>query len=1541
MPAIQAHRPLTAWPWHFLSIYLPSICVGLVFAISPAHASAQPAVVEVSAREAADDLEDAAVLEYLPGLVGRYQLDAQTLTRLDADIHFVGSQNANDLQFAIDDRFPYPPFHLQRNGVKWSGVTWSGAIDSNETGAYRLSAFVSGRFQLSINGKLVLEGDTTTPQWFHASQPIELAFGKHPLNVEFARNSGSPGTTGSGNNNGSSPAIGLYWSGPGFGLEPITAKHLFHRQADTPEESHTRGLMLSRGLRCNACHQFERRSDRTDPLRGERELTTDADVSLLSAPALTHVADNLRPSWLVERLMESPKADAASLSNSRMPHFALHRNDAAAISAALFEVSEQSAAPVFRTEADAQIGKILFASKGCVACHQSVQDNSQADSIEDESLPGIALRNPAEELFSGGDLSQIAVKRSRAFFIRWLADPASVNQQHRMPIFDLTLNERHDLAAYLTTLGADESRNDTRAAGDSRRGMGLIEQHRCGACHALPGALVQAQAARAKSQLSGASDWTSGCLSAPQPQQKLPGFQLSPSDRQALRRYLTDPLTLVAPENAQQLIAENNCLACHARGLEPGISQHLAHLVSELPELAPRLAAAVPPSLTSVGDKLHARALEDAIIRTHAPRRPWLDVQMPKFKLSKEQVQRIVGGLISQDRIPDQGAATLNLQAHVAAETGDHDTNKAEEKTSTHHELNALDDQSVALLAGRLVTAEGFGCQSCHQIGDSLPLNVALNAQGSDLTQLGGRIRASWFQRWVRNPARIVPRMEMPAIQVATPGLLHDSLDQQLEALWRVLNASDFQPPKANPVRIVRQRNDMDQPAPAHVLTDVLETPERTYLRPLIFGLSNRHNLLFDLERGQLAQWWIGDTAHQHTRGKSWLWNAGAAALVSQEFLERFKIEDEQGRVFEPTVNRQVAIEFDSVAHRGQGILWRGTVHLAAYPQENNVLENEVHENNKHANELYAHDSQPDDPFRRILTIAQELTMDPAGGLNVTTQLTGLEPGDKVQIESSGAFVADAQSLRYQFDLLNSVEFASVSGAIKKTQGGDLALTPFDEAGEVGWSSAYRSQLPPDRIPTPQRQALDTLAESLDCVPGFAGLKLPLPSNEMPIALAWGTNTALYVGSLKGNVLRAVDSDEDGELDQYERISDVFPTPYGLHANPDGSVDALTKFGLIRLRQNGTSDPIWDTQVIADGWGYTSDYHDWAVGLRQDRHGNYWMTLPCQQDKRSAVAAHWRGHALKLIPNSDSQARRLFRIESFAAGLRFPMGIALNKSDELFASDNQGNYNPFNELNHLRAGKRYGFINQQENQPGFNPPLEAPAVNLPHPWTRSVNGICFLNTPESLEGTQAAPHFGPFEGHLLGCEMNGRSLIRMSLQKVGETYQGAAYPFSRTVVDGEPTFEGPIVCEISPSGDIYVGNLKDSGWGGGHNTGSIVRLKPTGRYPLGIAEVRATPSGFEVDFTQPIDASKGSDPQNYLLRSYQRLSTPAYGGDDQAERTEVVQEVVLSGDRRSVALYVGDLREGFVYELNVAAVGVTDQAIFPSQAHYTLRHIPH
>src|SRR5690606_17448430 len=98
-----------------------------------------------------------------------------------------------------------------------------------------------------------------------------------------------------------------------------------------------------------------------------------------------------------------------------------------------------------------------------------------------------------------------------------------------------------------------------------------------------------------------------------------------------------------------------------------------------------------------------------------------------------------------------------------------------------------------------------------------------------------------------------------------------------------------------------------------------------------------------------------------------------------------------------------------------------------------------------------------------------------------------------------------------------------------------------------------------------------------------------------------------------------------------------------------------------------------------------------------------------------------------------------------------------------------------------------------ERTEGFTPPpITHPAINIPHPWTRSVNGIGFL-TP-AADGRD----FGPFTGHLVGCEYDTRRLIRMSLEKVGDVYQGAAYPLSLYEVEG-PTLLGPVACAVSPS----------------------------------------------------------------------------------------------------------------------------------------------
>ncbi len=1450
----------------------------------------------------AQDFDDEP-LEFLPGLVAKYDWSEHSVLQLDEDILFDWSQLPPISQMHPESRF---------------SVTWTGQLQAKENGQFQLSLFACGRSKVRLGGKEVLSVESTVPQW-HLSAPIELRFGYHDLQVEFTQSSAGP-------------RVSLFWSGPTFALEPISSRYFFHRNEATlahpgPELVDGRyavGQALSRGLRCAACHELG------------------SFGKSLAAPALTHLQGNLRPAWLVERLtrpliMNEAVPSADRLANSRMPHFGMHRNDALAISAALFAASAESAAPAaierqlqeanrrrpkkepeIRTEADSGQGEVAFVSTGCLACHQ-VDELGKTGDFE-------------QQFFGGGDLTTLAAKRTGEFVKRWLDNPAQVNADHRMPVFELSLLEQLDLAAYLSKLGADTSQHDSMAGGDAVRGMALIAAHRCGACHQLPSKLnaeVQRRSL-AKTRITPQSNWDAGCLTAPDPTRNEPGFGLTDDQRQSLRHYFS-----TVNSQSEQLavgalrMRESNCLACHSRDLGEGLKSQLPAIVAAVPEVAPQLAAIAPPSLTAVGDKYHEAALKAAIARQSPPLRPWLDVRMPKFRLSDADLDSVVRHLVAHDRIPD-GAETAGRMP-----------------------LDQLPgDAATRLAAGRLVTAEGFGCQSCHQIGDGDPPKVDLNARGTNLAMLGERVRADWFSRWVRNPARIVPRMEMPAIQTAVKGVLHDSLDTQLAALWTTLNTPDFRPPRPAPVRVVRTHNLPETNERAWLLTDVIESSSKVYLRPLVVGLPNRHNLLFDLEAGNLATWWLGDTAHQHTRGKTWYWEPGASQLGDvlgmesegsdaksarhPQPLEQVRLIDASGTIWTPTPLGQFAARFDHVEHIEAGIKWRGRIHLTT--------------------------SQDDSLSSRWLSITQSIRA-ARGGIEATseceTEFSDLQPGDRIQLITA-ARLAEPPTTGpgglWKADLWGNNTLLSISSPCSLTQLNPNTIVvslplpkaiPSPAAGTVApaapqgqtlhWTSTYSSPLPTDTFPRVLLPELVIKPTSINVVPGFDGVQLPLPGNEMPISFAWDKNGRFYAGSLKGRVLELLDNDEDGLAETYTVISDEIPTPFGLFAGDEG-IDALAKFALIRLTPPTLDGTPHDATIVADGWGYTADYHDWAIGLERDADHNYYMALPCQQDDRSEESAYLRGSALKLIPYESAEEPRRYRIEPFAAGLRFPIGIALNSERELFTSDNQGNYNPFNELNHLRSGKRYGFINKLENKDGFSPPFESPAVNLPHPWTRSVNGMCFLHTPHGRLAD--APHFGPFEGHLIGCEMNGKALVRMSLQKVGDTYQGAAYMFSRPVHEGEPNFEGPIICEVSPAGDLMVGSLQDSGWSGGQNTGSIVRLRPTGQWTLGIAEMRGTATGFEIDFTQPIDAEKGATIGNYQLRSYQRISTPAYGGDDQDERTERIESIQVAKDRRRVTIELAALREGFVYELNLSPLGSGDEDLFPSQAHYTMRSIP-
>jgi hypothetical protein len=914
------------------------------------------------------------------------------------------------------------------------------------------------------------------------------------------------------------------------------------------------------------------------------------------------------------------------------------------------------------------------------------------------------------------------------------------------------------------------------------------------------------------------------------------------------------------------------------------LAPKLASLIAAHEELAPLLPSMTPPPLASVGDKLHEKALADAIRRAGDSHRPYLAVRMPKFNLSDDELQSLMNHFVAQDRIP-----TRSDIASVHAETSPH----------------------VAAAGARLVTSDGFGCMSCHPVGSVLPEKAPLNARGPDLSLLDRRIRREWFDRWVRNPSRIVPRMEMPAVQLPVRGVLNDDLDQQLAAVWRVLNTPGFEPPPPNPVRVLRRSGLPGRSEWGVVGTDVLEDRGRQYIKPLLIGLPNRHNFLFDLVTNRVAGWWMGDAARQYTRGKSWTWQSGGAP--SEHLLDKPSEGSElaleiAGRRCEPLVAGQFPTEVDEWRHAEGGIVWRQRLRFSPGDGAKPVT---VHVEQTIA-PVWPGDGDAWNGFRRTIAVR---------GAPENAKLVFRTPVD-----------GDRDDRR--------IRLTAPSDA-KLDEQGQVALASSGIQETLTIELEHLTSRQPDTFPSEPIAAPPPSPVRMSIAPGFEAVQLPLSESHMPTALAWTPDGALVIASLKGQVWLAHDSDGDGMEDDAAPISDDLAAPYGL-ATGEGYIDVINKYALLRLYDEDRDGRAERTVTLASGWGHTADYHDWAIGLPRDEQGNYYIALPCQQDDRSPAAAHLRGTLLRLVPREPTtDDSRRFSIQQMTAGHRFPMGIARRRDGEMFVTDNQGNYNPFNELNHVVPGSRYGFINKLKQRPGFSPPLTAPAIDIPHPWTRSVNGICFLDTPAALREKLGRAVFGPFEGHLVGCEMNNKLLVRMTLQRVGDVIQGAVYPMSYDAPPEGPALLGPLCAEVSPEGDLYVGSLLDSGWGGGNNIGAVVRMRPApDELPAGIREVRAAPEGLVVEFTRPVDPQLASNHDSYSLSSYTRVSTPAYGGDDVDRRQEEITSVAAASDGLSAVLGLKEWREGYVYELHVKNLGGDSEEFFPAEAHYTLRRAP-
>ncbi|APZ95628.1 cbb3-type cytochrome c oxidase subunit II [Fuerstiella marisgermanici] len=1401
--------------------------------------------------------------EFPPGLVATYRAGNQSVQRVDNVLSFDWGAASPD------ERLPTGPFTAE----------WSGNLLARLPGKHTFHVFVAGDVSVFVDDNEVLK---TSEQWgFASGESFELGAGDHVIRVTYSTPAESDKPR---------SRLAVYWSSDAFTLEPLPADVLFQDEPSPQLSATARGHLLVDANRCAACHHNGTNSE-------------NSGLSELKAPALDRVKGSQDKATLVQRLWRPQNVVA----NSHMPSFDLSPSEAESVAEFLLSVSKKphDEKEIKFKDDDADAGSKLLTSLGCVACHQ---------------LPGTKLADqPLAGAYAGPELVNVAPRRPAEWLDRWLRAPETLNADHRMPVFDLTKDERRQLVAALTQTDAkaiawtdsNSSLSEEERIADGKR---IVVEANCAACHSIPGIKSKAFAPLAGDSFGQESGDCINPADMPNlrsgPGKRVPSFMSivaasneqrvgdSPTDTDAIAAYVKSRHSngqRSAADTGKLLLNRNGCIACHDRDQSRGLSSIANKLQNAHPGLKGQSQGLVPPSLTAVGDKLNDDYLKQAVAGEQKERRlPWLLVRMPKFAHSDADRAALVQHLITTDRIPAEAdSARQDVLAFV---------DLSGKSQASSEEL---------LLGNQLTGAGGFNCVACHKAGPFEPRNVALGTRGSDIMTMGNRMRPRFFQRWMKNPIRVVAGIEMPAIKKAIPSVLDGSLPKQIGVMWKALSDDRFTPPTVTS-RFEQVVNVEPGGAP-RIIRDVftigIDKNRDAVARAMAIGFGNGHNILVDLDTMQLRLWTIGEFARQRTEGKSWYWDM-PGTVVSQPSISgsTLRLKSANGSILQSVEDESRFSELVSMSNLPDGVELITRSHFdpeaGAKPSANSGSADP-----HFTKPAWNNDAQPLVTVKVRHRFQSVKSGDGSGWKHSVEYLDG-PPG--FVLISPADLTADARAK----GLPTSQQF---EGRWTKKQDAELSL-------ETSASQTSMLDLAvPKVIAAIQPPVVKADAESVTSTPGFTGTRLPLDNSIMPTAMTWLPDGRMAFTSLKGHVWIATDTDGDGLVDQTSLFEEGLAVPFGILADTDGSIIVSHKPEVLRLRDTDGDGRAELREVVASGWGYNDNYHDWTSGLIRDDEGNLYVGLGSDysQKKRPKNQDRWRGGVIKIDPSGI--------VTPLGMSMRYPMSLAFDSHGNLFATDNQGVQNTFNEINHILPGRHYGV--PSAHQPTDNITHETASLMVPHPWTRSVNSIVFLPDDFSVK---------ELRGHGIGCEYDSRFLMRFTVQNVDGTLQGASYRFSLPNQEaGGSNFIGPICSAISPEGELVIGSIWDSGWQGGQNTGGITRLVPSAEgLPNGIRELTATPSGFEVEFFRPVNAKAATNAASWSIQGYTREWGGSYATPDSGRHTLTAETVEVLDDGKRVRIKVKELKPNYAYDVSAGGLLTESEKLWPSEAHYSMKVVP-
>lgn len=567
-----------------------------------------------------------------------------------------------------------------------------------------------------------------------------------------------------------------------------------------PEADHyNKGKQLVKDYGCYGCHVIPGMEDYKK-----------------AGPSLKRLAAKLDKNWVKNWIWDpfgfNPHSRMPSFfqqTNNSKPEF-MEKNIAEvyAMSEYLFDKNDDTYRVDLKYKGgDADNGKELIATVGCISCHQ-------VEGIENSIKVGSQ---------KGPYLTGTGSKVDKDWLVTWLKKPNHYQEDTIMPSFRLSDQEANDMAAYLLSLRnetfdkkeftdlnkelrdeilieyfvafdtIDVAKKKLAAMNDYERTMELgrrsIGKYGCYSCHSIDGFAEDRAPIGPNLSKEGSKpvhqfgfghekqvphtrhDWISAHLENPRRWDRgtdkpfkdltrMPQFYLDGEEIEAITSYVlgfvderitkagSHQLTAEEKiaEKGYKAIAKYNCTGCHQ--IDGYGGDILAAYEDDLNE--------GPPWLVDQGHRVHADWLHNFLPNVY-PLRPWLAVRMPSFHYDdNEEINDIVeyfrnkSGQLAFDPPP----------IRVEWEPG-------ERKAA-------------------LALFEDYACASCHTTGFNSD-----EASAPNLYHAKRRLRSSWIKKWMAGPADILPYTVMPNFwedgESQNQDILGGDPEKQINALTKYL----------------------------------------------------------------------------------------------------------------------------------------------------------------------------------------------------------------------------------------------------------------------------------------------------------------------------------------------------------------------------------------------------------------------------------------------------------------------------------------------------------------------------------------------------------------------------------------------------------------------------------------------------------------------------------------------------------------------------------------------------------------------------------